>query len=360
VATGVVGARGGVQALVCIFLLVDSSPLVLALFSHVFACPQDGFAYLMLDPTRTRSRERPFTMSKTKGCGKESTTQKAITFYCVVDSRGWAFRVFEAFLMPGHLGAQAYDGEAGTERPRRVQERANRLDELHCQPAPATSPSFFPSSSLLLFPDENRISCERPGIARYWRGGGGCSSRKEGVWQACFAGQAHKRPFAATRRCRGHIFNLGSISLALGVLMELMLVPAAGSSACRDQRLEQPIFASMDSLPQTHAANVILQNLAVGSCNADGYRLEKLEAMSIIAATKSTILLLGGESTAEPPVDTNNGTCALLNVQADCTDRYSRDVFKSLADDPSASFLTYDTNTQLPQIFNDRCCTNIK
>jgi len=272
--------------------------------------------------------------------------------------------------MLGHLGAPAYDGEAGTERPRRVQERPNRLDELQCQPAQATTAAACAANlyCLALFPDENRTSCERPGIARYWRGGGCCSSRKEGAWLVYFAGQAHKRPFAATRRCRGHIFNLGSshifnlgsISLALGVLMELMLVPAAGSSACRHQRLEQPVFASMDSLPQTHAANVILQNLAVGSCNADEYRLEKLEAMSIIAATKSTILLLGGESTAEPPVDTNNGTCALLDVQADCTDRYSRDVFKSLADDPSASFLTYDTNTQLPQIFNDRCCTNIK
>lgn len=144
-----------------------------------------------------------------------------------------------------------------------------------------------------------------------------------------------------------------ALNLALVVLLAIMRVPAAGGNKCRDELLAQPVFASLDLLPQLHPAKIILQNFAIGSCNADKYREEKQDALESIAATKSTIMLLGGESTIDLPAD-DNGTCTDPAVQ-DCTDRYSADLFKSLADDPLATIVTYDNgNTHLPQMFNAR------
>ena len=142
--------------------------------------------------------------------------------------------------------------------------------------------------------------------------------------------------------------------LLLGALFQ-----NTGGITCEDQVLARPVLSSLMSLPHLHPARVILQNFAVGSCNSLQYAADKQEIFVAFSASRATVDLLGGEATTELPGE-GNGTCTNLGDQhADCTQRYSTEIFHSIADDPSASNKTYSGNPELPVALNTRCVSSI-
>ena len=143
---------------------------------------------------------------------------------------------------------------------------------------------------------------------------------------------------ALLSRCGGRAGVLCSV-----YLLAFALLPAAGGNACSEQQLGRTEFAAILSLSQLHPAHVVLRNLITGYCIQVQIVARIADTKEQILATQGTILLLGGESTIAVPDSTNSaGECASLDVKADCAQRYSTEVFHSLADDPLSPNKTYD------------------
>lgn len=137
--------------------------------------------------------------------------------------------------------------------------------------------------------------------------------------------------------------------LLLGAMFQ-----TTGGITCEEEVLARSNFSSLTSLSQMHPARVILKNFAVGKCLHDAQKEDILETFS---ASLATVGLLGGEANTELPRE-DNATCTNLGDEhADCTQRYSTEIFHSLADDPSVPNKTYNGNPELPTALNTRCAS---
>ncbi len=177
-----------------------------------------------------------------------------------------------------------------------------------------------------------------------------CSNRQQpGVARRARMRDASRRGGAAPGRSREVLVCLAAA---------LVLLPAVGGSACKEQLMGQAVYAPITALPPLHPARVVLGNLAVGHCNYALYAAERQNTLDLIAATQATILLLGGESrfsAANRIDDAGAGVCPAQHGDAGCKERQVSGIFNALADDPSAAVKTYNGALQLDALLNNRC-----
>ena len=162
---------------------------------------------------------------------------------------------------------------------------------------------------------------------------------------------------------------MSACSLICAAVMLVSLLPTTDGNTCQEQQLSQPHFASFVSLPLVHPGHVLLRNLVSGSCSLDEYNAQRQRTMGTISNTEATIELLGGlVSESSEPVnvssrlpgsgsstsDTSKGQCTQQEPQDACAQRYTRELFSAIADDPEASVQTWNGALQLPSALNSR------